>query len=97
MHIAEYFLKIKPNINNMKKKRIFTHVYLKYTFIVIYTFTMYPGIKERLNVYLNLYMHTVQLNFTFSIYSLSWDGSHYILYICENIYSFFRIYTENLC
>ena len=27
---------------------------------------MYPGIKERLNVYLNLYMHTVQLNFTFS-------------------------------
>ena len=33
---------------------------------------MYPGIKERLNVYVNLCMHTVQLNLTFSIYSLSW-------------------------
>jgi len=50
----------------------------------MYTFTMYPGIKERLNVYLNLCMNTVQLNFTFSIYSLSWGGSHYILCICEN-------------
>ena len=38
----------------------------------MYTFTMYPGIKERLNVYLNLRMNTVQLKlkFTFSIYSL---------------------------